>query len=68
MPPLVLDPFMGSGSTGLACLQEGLRFLGIEQDPATYALACGRIAEAGRQGQLFASHDRVPRQAALFAR
>jgi site-specific DNA-methyltransferase (adenine-specific) len=47
-PPggLVLDPFMGSGSTGLAALAEGFEFLGIERDPAYLAIAEQRIARA----------------------
>ena len=36
---LVLDPFMGSGTTGVACLAEQRRFVGIERDPATFAQA-----------------------------
>jgi DNA modification methylase len=44
-PPggLVLDPFMGSGSTGKAAALEGLRFIGIERDPAYFALAERRL-------------------------
>lgn len=51
-PPggLVLDPFMGSGSTGIAALAEGFRFVGIEQDAEMIAVARRRIA-----GPLFAS-------------
>lgn len=47
-PPggLVLDPFMGSGSTGLAALAEGFEFLGIERDPDYLAIAEERIARA----------------------
>jgi len=50
-PPggLVLDPFMGSGSTGIAALAEGFRFLGMEQDAESVAMARRRIA-----GPLFA--------------
>jgi site-specific DNA-methyltransferase (adenine-specific) len=40
---LVLDPFMGSGSTGLACVMEGRAFIGIEQDPAYLAIAQQRV-------------------------
>lgn len=40
---VVLDPFMGSGSTGVACLQLGRQFWGIEKDPAYFALASRRI-------------------------
>ena len=43
---LVLDPFMGAGSTGDACIRTGRRFIGIEIDPAHYATACARIERA----------------------
>jgi DNA modification methylase len=39
----VLDPFAGSGTTGLACLRAGRRFVGVEKDPKYYALACERL-------------------------
>lgn len=42
----VLDPFMGSGTTGLACVQGGRSFLGIEQNPGYFAFASQRIAAA----------------------
>ena len=45
---LVLDPFAGSGSTGVACLLEGRQFLGIEQEPEYAEIARLRIAEARR--------------------
>lgn len=47
-PPgtLVLDPFMGSGTTGVACALEGRRFIGIESDPAHFAVAESRIRAA----------------------
>lgn len=41
---LVLDPFMGSGSTGCAALQEGFRFIGIEKEEDSFAIATKRIA------------------------
>lgn len=52
-PPegMVVDPFMGSGSTGRACALEDLYFLGIEREPSYFALAKRRIDEA--QGELF---------------
>lgn len=40
----VLDPYMGSGSTGIACIRTGRNFIGIEKDPQHYAAACDRIA------------------------
>ncbi len=40
----VLDPFMGSGTTGIACLRTGRNFIGIERDPAHYKTALDRIA------------------------
>lgn len=47
-PPggLVLDPFMGSGSTGKAATREGFRFIGCELDPAYFDIACARIRHA----------------------
>lgn len=43
----VLDPFMGSGTTGVACVNTGRKFIGIELDPSYYGISCGRILEAG---------------------
>lgn len=55
-PPggVVLDPFMGSGSTGKAAVHEGFRFIGIEREPKYFDIACRRIEQAVAQGQLFA--------------
>jgi site-specific DNA-methyltransferase (adenine-specific) len=50
---VVLDPFMGSGTTGVACEQMGRRFVGIERDPKWFDIACERVFQAQRQGQLF---------------
>lgn len=50
---LVFDPFMGSGTTGVACVQIGRRFLGIELNPDYYAIAVERISAAQAQGRLF---------------
>jgi len=46
---VVLDPFMGVGSTGVACVQTGRRFIGIEIDPQYFAIAKRRIEEAQLQ-------------------
>lgn len=43
---LVLDPFMGSGTTGVACIQTGRRFIGIEIDRRDFEVACARIERA----------------------
>jgi site-specific DNA-methyltransferase (adenine-specific) len=51
---IVLDPFMGSGTTGLACMKLGRRFIGIEERADYFELACRRIDDAQRQGDLFA--------------
>jgi site-specific DNA-methyltransferase (adenine-specific) len=50
----VCDPFMGSGTTGVACLQMGKRFIGIEIEPNYFDIACERIENAQRQERLFA--------------
>ena len=50
----VLDPFMGSGTTGVACARLGCRFIGIERRADYFELACRRIADAHAQGALFA--------------
>jgi site-specific DNA-methyltransferase (adenine-specific) len=47
------DPFMGSGSTGIACLNRGVRFIGIEKDPVIFKKACERYKAAQAQGRLF---------------
>lgn len=51
---LILDPFMGSGTTGVAALQAGHRFIGIEINPTYFDVACRRIQDAQRQERLFA--------------
>jgi site-specific DNA-methyltransferase (adenine-specific)/modification methylase len=50
---VILDPFMGSGTTGIAAHQLGRPFIGIEIDPANFATACERIDAAQRQSSLF---------------
>lgn len=51
---LVLDCFMGSGTTGVSSVQSGRRFVGIERDPAYFEIACRRIEQAQKQGDMFA--------------
>lgn len=52
-PATVLDPFMGSGTTGISCILTGRRFIGIEKDPAHYLTALTRIKNELAQGDLF---------------
>lgn len=52
-PDAVLDPFMGSGTTGVASVKLGRSFTGIEKDPKYFDLACRRIEKATRQGDFF---------------
>jgi len=49
----ILDPFMGSGTTGVACVQTNRNFIGIEIDPDYFAIAERRIKEAQMQPHLF---------------
>lgn len=53
-PQTILDPFMGSGTTGVACANLGRKFIGIEIEPKYFDIACERIAAAYAQGRLFA--------------
>ncbi len=48
----ILDPFMGSGTTGVACAKLGRRFIGIEIEPRYFDIACRRIEDAYRQPRL----------------
>ena len=50
---IICDPFMGSGTTGVACARLGRRFIGIELDPRYFDIACERITRAYAQGELF---------------
>ncbi|MFD2578758.1 DNA methyltransferase [Novosphingobium colocasiae] len=47
----VIDPFMGTGSTGVAAIRQGKVFTGIEHNPTHFATACARIADAWEQQQ-----------------
>ena len=67
-PALVLDPFTGSGTTGIACALEGFRFLGFEQDAGNAAIAEARIrwwAEHGEAAlKIVADRERADRERA----
>lgn len=49
----IIDPFMGSGTTGVAAAQLGRRFIGIEREPKYFEIACKRIEQAQRQADMF---------------
>jgi site-specific DNA-methyltransferase (adenine-specific) len=56
---VVLDPFMGSGTTGAAAVLRGRSFIGVERDPRYFDIACRRIEQAHNQRPLFA-HEPQP--------
>jgi site-specific DNA-methyltransferase (adenine-specific) len=62
----ILDPFMGSGTTGVACVALGRRFVGIEREPQYFDIACSRIDQACRQPRLFADLPARPMQRDLL--
>lgn len=63
---LVLDPYCGSGTTGVVCVATGRRFIGIEKDPQHFDTACRRIEAAYKQPRLFAEPAPKPEQAPLL--
>lgn len=65
----VLDPFMGSGTTGVACVRAGRAFIGIERHEPFFDIACERIRNAGNQPDLLAAKPAptaVPHQEGLL--
>jgi len=66
--PVVLDPFMGSGSTGVAAVQLGRRFIGIELEPRYFDIACRRIEAATKQQDMFIEKPKPAKQETLFQR
>lgn len=52
-PQVILDPYMGSGTTGVAAVKMGRRFIGIEREPKYFEIAKQRIDAAQRQENLF---------------
>lgn len=55
----ILDPFMGSGTTGVACMNLGRKFIGVEIEPKYFDIACERITNAQRQNSLLDDYDAV---------
>lgn len=58
---IILDPFMGSGTTGVACVKLGRKFIGIEIDEGYFNIACRRIREAYAQPDLFIEQSKEPK-------
>ena len=62
----ILDPFMGSGTTGVAAIQMGRKFIGIERDERYFEIACKRIELEVSQPQLFEPEPVKQIQEAMF--
>jgi hypothetical protein len=62
---VILDPFAGSGTTGVACIQLGRKFIGIEIEEKYFDIACKRIEEATKQGDLIRDVLPKPQQKAM---
>ena len=58
----ILDPFMGSGTTGVACAKLGRKFIGIELEPKYFDIACERIQKAYDQPDMFVEQPKKPEQ------
>jgi DNA modification methylase len=61
----ILDPFMGSGTTGVAAVKLGRKFIGIEIEPRYFDIAVRRISEALKQPDLFIERPKPPTQEKL---
>jgi site-specific DNA-methyltransferase (adenine-specific)/modification methylase len=57
-PESILDPFMGSGTTGVAAIQMGRKFIGIEREPKYFEIACKRIEQATKQEDMFIAQEK----------
>jgi site-specific DNA-methyltransferase (adenine-specific) len=62
----ILDPFMGSGTTGVAAIKLGRRFIGIEIDPKYFEIACRRISEALKQPDMFIERPKPAKQESML--
>ncbi len=62
----VLDPYMGSGTTGVACAKHGFRFVGIEISEYYFDIACERIRKAYAQPDMFVERASEPKQEAFI--
>jgi site-specific DNA-methyltransferase (adenine-specific)/modification methylase len=62
----IIDPFMGSGTTGVVCALTDRSFIGIEREPSYFEISCRRIEEAYKQPRLFAEPVQKPVQDVLI--
>tara|TARA_R100001163_G_scaffold46381_1_gene34858 strand:- start:186 stop:872 length:687 start_codon:yes stop_codon:yes gene_type:complete len=62
----ILDPFMGSGTTGVACAKMGRKFIGIELEPKYFDIACKRIEDAYAQPDMFVPQPTFAEQEPLL--
>jgi site-specific DNA-methyltransferase (adenine-specific) len=62
---LVIDPFMGSGTTAHACIRTGRPFIGIEMEPRYFDAACRRIETAYKQADMFIEPPPKPKQTGM---
>jgi site-specific DNA-methyltransferase (adenine-specific) len=63
---VVFDPFMGSGTTGVACVKLGRSFIGIEREPKYFDIAYRRIEEAYKQPDMFVAAPVAPVQETML--
>lgn len=61
----ILDPFMGSGTTGVAAVKSGRRFIGIEIEPKYFDIACRRVADALARPDMFIESPKPAKQEAF---
>lgn len=66
MPETIIDPYMGSGTTGVAAILLGRKFIGIEREPKYFEIACKRVEQAVAQGKLFEPTPPKQEQGALL--
>jgi len=63
---IILDPFAGSGTTGVACAKLGRKFIGIELEPKYFDIACKRIEDAYRQPDMFVEQPKAFKQESML--
>ena len=61
----IFDPYMGSGTTGVAAVKMGRKFIGVEREPAYFDIACKRISDALKQPDMFVEPPKPAKQEAL---